>query len=310
MSKLVFCLMGPTASGKTDLALQLVKQFPFEIISIDSAMIYRDMDIGTAKPDVKTLASIPHHLINIIDPPYSYSVAHCFTDVHNLCNKIIKSGKIPLLVGGTMMYFNIIQNGLSKLPVSSAELRTQILKMAEDYGWDRVYQRLQEVDPISAKKINPHDTQRIQRALEVFQATKKPLSSLISSSYIKSEFSFINLILVPENRSWLHERINERFQLMLESGLIDEVQNLITKWQLTPNLPSMRCVGYRQVFAYLSGELTYADMLAKGCAATRQLAKRQLTWLRKWQDSYQFLANDSCNLIRIIELINKILDNK
>ncbi|MDF1758545.1 MAG: tRNA (adenosine(37)-N6)-dimethylallyltransferase MiaA [Legionellaceae bacterium] len=309
MSKFAFCLIGPTASGKTGLACELVQHFPFEIISIDSAMIYREMNIGTAKPDASILTNAPHHLIDIINPPDAYSVARCLQDVESLCDEIINRGNIPLLVGGTMMYFNALQNGLSPLPEASAIHRQQILADAKQYGWQYVHQMLNEVDPKSASRINPNDTQRIQRALEVYQITNQPLSSLLCQNHSHINMQFVNITLIPSERSWLHARINERFKLMLDEGLIAEVENLVRKWSLFPESPSMRCVGYRQVFSYLRGEIEYTSMIDQGCAATRQLAKRQLTWLRKWPNVHEFFADGPSNLPKIMELIGKILDN-
>ncbi|OGV33047.1 MAG: tRNA (adenosine(37)-N6)-dimethylallyltransferase MiaA [Legionellales bacterium RIFCSPHIGHO2_12_FULL_35_11] len=309
MSKVVFCLIGPTASGKTDLAIELVDKYPFEIISIDSAMIYREMNIGTAKPSQEILSTVPHHLIDIIDPIGSYSVANCLSDIENLCEDIISRQKIPLLVGGTMMYFNAVQNGLSQLPTASKENRLEVLSDMEKYGLKFLHQQLQEVDPISAAKINENDSQRIQRAIEVYRITGKPLSSLILDSKNKLNFDFVNLCLVPENRSWLHNRIEQRFKIMLTEGLIYEAEQLLVKWRLDVSMPAMRCVGYRQVLEYISGNIDYNLMVENGIAATRQLAKRQLTWLRKWPNANIFFADNQSNLLEIMELITKILDN-
>lgn len=309
MSNLAFCLMGPTATGKTDIGCELVKYFPFEIISIDSAMIYRDMDIGTAKPSASILNEVTHHLIDIIDPPQSYSVAECCADVERLCVDIINRNKIPLLLGGTMMYFNALQNGLAKLPVASSVVRQEILASAEIYGWPQMHQKLQEIDPITAARISVHDKSRIQRALEVFAVAKQPLSVLVKKEEQHHlDLNFINIALVPEDRSWLHTRINKRFLDMIDVGFVKEVQRLIVKWSMNVDCPAMRCVGYRQIFSYLRGEIDYNTMLEKACSSSRQLAKRQLTWLRKWDDCYKFKAEDPNKLALILEFVGKVLD--
>lgn len=309
MHKQIFCLMGPTASGKTALACELVQHFPFEIISIDSAMIYRGMDIGTAKPDAKTLAAAPHRLIDILNPPDSYSAARCCTDVMACCDSIIERGKIPLLVGGTMMYFRALQQGLSVLPEADEPTRIGLLQQAEEHGWDYMHQMLVSIDPISGARIHPHDTQRVQRALEVFQLTGRPLSDLIGDNTCQCDIQYVNLIVTPDNRAWLHERIGERFKSMLDEGFVDEVEQLIQQWTLTRDYPAMRCVGYRQVFDYLQDEYNYQVLTEKGIAATRQLAKRQLTWLRHWPGGYRFIAENPTNLREMMVLIRQMLDN-
>ena len=290
MSNQVICLMGPTASGKTDLACELVQHLPCEIISVDSAMIYRGMDIGTAKPDVETLARAPHHLIDILDPPESYSAAQCCEDATRLCKQIISRGNIPLLVGGTMMYFRALQQGLSALPEADERIRARLMQEAETHGWAYMHEQLHQIDPESAARIHPHDTQRIQRALEVHVLTGQSLSTCLREGKTRSALQFVNLLLLPTDRAWLHDRINQRFAQMLSGGLIDEVAHLLQQWHLTSDHPSMRCVGYRQVCEYLQGEYDYATLQAKGEAATRQLAKRQLTWLRHWPDGHCFEA--------------------
>ncbi len=307
---LIFCLMGPTATGKTDIACELVQHFPFEIISIDSAMIYREMNIGTAKPDPEVLNKCPHYLIDIIDPIQSYSVANCINDVTNIAKDIFQRGKFPLLVGGTMMYFNAIQNGIANLPSASQSLREEILSDASKYGWEKMHAKLAELDPITAERINPNDKSRIQRALEVYEITKQSISDLIlTNDTCKPEFDFCNILLMPEDRAWLHKRIAKRFTDMLNCGLVAELECLLEKWSLHKDLPAMRCVGYRQVLEYLQGEIDYSTMQDKGVAATRQLAKRQLTWLRKWPESYSFFAEEHGNLSAIMALLRKILDN-
>ncbi len=286
----VICLMGPTASGKTDLACALVSHLPCEIISVDSAMIYRGMNIGTAKPDANTLQRAPHHLIDILDPDASYSAALFCIDATRLCESIIRRGNIPLLVGGTMMYFHALQQGLSVLPEADSQVREQLLVQAQWHGWAFMHARLTDIDPIAAARIHPHDTQRIQRALEVHALTGQSLSTCLREATTKPDFSFVNILLSPSNRAWLHARIGQRFEQMLAKGWLDEVANLVQQWNLTPEHPARRCVGYRQVFEYLQGDYDYDTLRAKGQAATRQLAKRQLTWLRHWANGHFFEA--------------------
>lgn len=311
MSKLIFCLMGPTASGKTALAIELVKQYPLEIISVDSAMIYRDMDIGTAKPTPEELQVAPHHLLNIKDPTETYSAAQFCTDAASLADTIIQKGKIPLLVGGTMMYFNALQQGLSTLPEASPELRQQLEAEAAQYGWDALHQKLAQVDPKAALRIHANDTQRIQRALEVYYLTGTCLSDFLEQQQKEeSAYTFTNFILFPEHRAWLHERIALRFEQMLTEGFVDEVRRLQHKWSLTTNMPSMRCVGYRQVLDYLDGKDDYPTMREKGIAATRQLAKRQLTWLRHWEEGMCFDPQNTAFANEVIAKTGEILDNR
>ncbi|WP_298624126.1 tRNA (adenosine(37)-N6)-dimethylallyltransferase MiaA [uncultured Legionella sp.] len=310
MSNLIFCLMGPTASGKTGLACELIQHFPFEIISVDSAMIYREMNIGTAKPSQDELHKAPHHLIDIIDPTESYSAAQFCTDATALCDSILAKGKIPLLVGGTMMYFNALQKGLSLLPEANEDIRKQLENEATQKGWDVLHQKLQKVDPETAARIHAHDTQRIQRALEVYLITGVPLSVFLAKEKGEAKYRFVNFVLFPEQRAWLHERIALRFDLMLEDGLINEVQQLQERWSLNGNLPSMRCVGYRQVLEYLQGDYDYSTMRDKGIAATRQLAKRQLTWLRHWDDVLRYDSQSATFSDEIMAKSREILDNK
>jgi tRNA dimethylallyltransferase len=307
MSNLIFCLMGPTASGKTDLACELLEQLPVEIISVDSAMIYRDMNIGTAKPDKQTLKRAPHHLIDMLDPPDNYSAAHFCEDAVRISEQIIRQGKIPLLVGGTMMYFRALQQGLSSLPEADEHVRAELLLQAEQHGWASLHDELRRVDAMSAQRIHPNDTQRVQRALEVYRITQRPLSELLSSKGT-SDFDFVNLALLPSDRAWLHQRIAQRFEQMLSEGFVNEVEELLKKWHLTEAHPAMRTVGYRQIIAYLNGECDYADMIAKGIAATRQLAKRQLTWLRHWPESVVFSAENPTNGVEILKVIKQVLN--
>lgn len=306
---LIVCLMGPTASGKTALACELAQRYPFEIISVDSAMIYREMDIGTAKLSQEELVIAPHHLINLIDPDQSYSAAEFCKDAQTLSQEIIGKGKIPLLVGGTMMYFKSLQQGLSSLPAANEDIRTRLMIEAQRHGLDCLYQSLATIDPIAAARIHKHDSQRIQRALEVYYLTGISLSEYIAQAKTASPYRFVNFILFPQNRAWLHERIAKRFMTMLDAGLIEEVKQLQRKWQLNVSLPSMRCVGYKQALEYLQGDLDYLSLVEKGIAATRQLAKRQLTWLRHWEDGFYYDPQTETFMADIVAKIKEILDN-
>ena len=278
--------MGPTATGKTDLVLRLAGEFPIEIISVDSGLIYKDMSIGTAKPSKEQLSKVPHHLIDIISPLESYSVAAFIHDAVRLIPEIIKRGKLPVLVGGTMMYYNGLLNGISKLPEASPDIRHKIEAEAELIGWDGLHTKLKEIDPAAAAKIASADKQRISRALEVYYITGKPLSTMQLESNINlakdKNIQFLPLAILPDNRQILHDRIAKRFQTMLDNGLIGEVEQLKRKYpNLDINYPSMKSAGYNQVWQYLDGSLKSIDELYElGVSATRQLAKRQITWLR------------------------------
>ncbi|WP_067515478.1 tRNA (adenosine(37)-N6)-dimethylallyltransferase MiaA [Endozoicomonas ascidiicola] len=278
-------LMGPTASGKTDLAVALSKSYPFEIISVDSALIYKGMDIGTAKPEPDVLADAPHHLIDILDPSEAYSAADFRQDAIALMTDITKRGRIPLLVGGTMMYFKVLRDGMASMPSADDRVRQALLNTAEEKGWAFLHQQLVDVDPKAAQRIKPTDTQRLQRALEVYELTGKPLSQWHQEQdEQKLPWDITSLALAPEDRAVLHERIALRFRLMLENGFLDEAKALYARGDLSVNMPAVRSVGYRQVWSYLDGELSYEEMVERGIIATRQLAKRQLTWLRGWPD--------------------------
>jgi tRNA dimethylallyltransferase len=285
--------MGPTASGKTDLALSLVEQFPCDIISVDSAMVYQGMDIGTAKPSPDILAKTPHRLINICDPAQSYSVAQFCHDAKVEIETIQAAGRIPLLVGGTMLYFHSLQQGLSALPSANPELRQRLNREAEEIGWLAMHQHLAKIDPIAAQRIHPNDPQRIQRALEVYELSGETITAWYAKKPVQQwEQPLIKLVIAPNERSLLHDRIAQRFSTMLEQGFVEEVRGLLMRGDLSSNLPSMRCVGYRQVLQYLEGELDEASFSERAIIATRQLAKRQLTWLRAetnthWFDSQQ-----------------------
>lgn len=309
MPETVVCLMGPTASGKTALACELVTRFPFEIVSVDSAMIYRGMDIGTAKPDAAELAAAPHHLIDIREPSQSYSAAQFCQDSTALCTDIARRGKIPLLVGGTMMYFQALQQGLAQLPDADEDLRNRLSAEAADKGWGAMHAQLQEQDPVAAARIHPHDAQRIQRALEVYHLTGQTLSQQLASTSQAGEYSFVNLLLMPDDRSWLHARIATRFHQMLEQGFLGEVEQLVAKQALPANCPAARCVGYRQALDYLAGKDDYQAMSDKGIAATRQLAKRQLTWLRHWETGQRFACDSPGYTLEIMAKLTEILDN-
>ena len=278
-----FAVLGPTAGGKTGLALRLAQRFPLEIISLDSALVYRGMDIGTAKPTAEELASVPHHLIDIISPLQSYSAAEFAADCLRLCGEISARGRIPLIVGGTMMYFHALVNGLNDLPQADAGVRAQLQAQKAEQGLEGLYRRLCEVDAATAARLKPGDTQRIERALEVFLLTGRPLSDhLAVQTAYRVPLRLHTLVLFPQRRELLHEAIARRFRLMLEQGFIEEVGRLKAEYpSLTAEHNSMRCVGYRQAWDYLDGACAYGAFVDAGIAATRQLAKRQLTWLRK-----------------------------
>jgi len=277
----VLLLMGATATGKTDLALEISRHFEVEIISVDSALIYRGMNIGTAKPEPEILQSVPHHLVDIIDPVEPFSVWDFVQQSRRLVNEISARGRIPLLVGGTMMYCNAFERGLNRLPEANQALRQSLDKEAQQTGWQAMHDKLAGVDPVTANRIRPADAQRIQRALEVYQLAGVPLSQLQQQESTAYPGQIEKVILAVNDRTELHRRIEARFLDMLEQGFVEEVEGLKTRTDLNLSLPSMRCVGYRQIWQFLDGELSRQEMIDKGVAATRQLAKRQITWLRK-----------------------------
>ena len=294
----VLCLMGPTASGKTALAVGLVQRLPFEIVSVDSALVYRAMDIGTAKPDPETRRIAPHRLVDIRDPAEAYSAGQFRADALREIAAIQAVGHVPLLVGGTMLYFRALERGLAKLPSADPALRARLAAELAEQGGAVLHARLARLDPAAAARIHPHDPQRIQRALEVYELTGQPLTELCAQSRNESlPFRIVKLIVAPADRRVLHERIERRFRTMLEQGFVAEVERLRARGDLDPDLPSMRAVGYRQVWAYLDGRLDDAAMMERGIVATRQYAKRQLTWLRAesgavWLDSNEVYLLD------------------
>ena len=289
----VVCLMGPTASGKTALALALAQSLPVEIISVDSALIYREMDIGTAKPDLATRRLIPHRLVDILDPAQAYSAGQFRADALREIVQIHRMGRVPLLVGGTMLYFRALTQGLSRLPSADPAVRARLALALTEQGNTALHARLARVDPIAAGRIHPHDPQRVQRALEVYEITGQSLTELCALPRDESlPWPIIKLIVAPAERSWLHKRIEQRWRDMLEQGFIDEVARLRSRGDLDLDKPSMRAVGYRQVWQYLAGDLDYVAMNERAVIATRQLAKRQMTWLRAEPDTQWLESTD------------------
>lgn len=284
MDPKVIFLMGPTASGKTALAIDLYKSIPSELISVDSALIYKGMDIGTAKPTAAELLAAPHHLIDILDPAFVYSAADFRTDALRLITDIHSRGKTAILVGGTMLYFRTLLQGISPLPEANPDIRQQIEAEAAEHGWAYLHQQLADFDPVSAARIHPNDPQRVNRAVEVYRLTGKSLTELTAQKGEPFPYPVQQFAINPTDRSELHQRISVRFRQMLDSGFADEVKSLMQRPDLHLDLPSMRCVGYRQMWLHLQGQLSEQEMIDQGIAATRQLAKRQLTWLRSWPE--------------------------
>ncbi len=282
MKNKALVILGPTASGKTSLALNLAKYLRIEIISLDSALIYRDMDIGTAKPTREELESVPHHLIDICDPAQSYSAANFREDCIRLVDEITQRGALPVICGGTMMYYKALVDGLSPLPQTDPKVREKIAGEAQLYGWPKMHERLKEVDPVSYEKLNPNDKQRVSRALEIYEMTGRAMSSFFDTKTDSCPFERLEFILLPENddREELRKLIRKRFELMVDNGLIDEVSKLKERGDLNLDMPSMRCVGYRQVWEYLDGKYDKNEMVEQCVIATAHLAKHQMTWLR------------------------------
>ena len=305
-----FALTGPTASGKTAAAFAIAARWEVEIISVDSALVYTGMDIGTAKPTPQELAQVPHHLINIRDPRISYSAADFTRDTTRLINDINARGKLPLLVGGTMLYFKALWEGLDDLPQANPEVRAAIETNALSHGWPALHADLAKIDPITAKRLAPNDSQRISRALEVYRISGQPLSSFFSDKSANFPPPNILLSLEPTDRAWLHARISQRFDAMLAAGLIDEVKALRARGDLHADLPSMRCVGYRQTWAALEGSLPLADLREHGIIATRQLAKRQMTWLRSFTTRTVVACDHADAIEQVVAHVNRTLSAK
>lgn len=300
---LAIALMGPTASGKTRLAIQLAQALNGEIISVDSALVYRGMDIGTAKPNIEEREGVPHHLIDILDPADAYSTGQFRQQALELIAEVAGRGCLPILAGGTMLYFNALFNGLSELPPACEATRQQIDAEAASRGWTALHDELARADPKSAGRIHPNDPQRIQRALEVFRLTGVPLSELCERGRSEPPLAqIVKLIVAPSNRQVLHELIRKRFLSMLDRGLVEEVRALYERGDLHENLPSIRAVGYRQVWAYLRGEMDHSHMVERGIIATRQFAKRQFTWLRREEAAFRFASEDQ-------NLLENVLNN-
>ncbi|NWD08168.1 tRNA (adenosine(37)-N6)-dimethylallyltransferase MiaA [Pseudomonas gingeri] len=310
-------LMGPTAAGKTDLAIELTKVLPCELISVDSTLVYRDMDIGTAKPSKALLAQFPHRLIDILDPAQSYSAAQFRTDALTAMAEITARGKIPLLVGGTMLYYKALLEGLADMPAADPQVRAEIEEEAARLGWQALHEQLANIDPESAARIHPNDPQRLSRALEVYRVSGSSMTLHRQRQSVQSTdaaasgrpqlpYTVANLAIAPANRQVLHDRIAQRFTQMLEQGFIDEVVALRRRGDLHVGLPSIRAVGYRQVWDHLDGKLTSAEMQERGIIATRQLAKRQFTWLRSWADLHWLDSLDCDNLPRALKYLGTI----
>ena len=297
---MILFLLGPTATGKTALSTKLAKALSAEIISVDSALVYRGLNIGTAKPDIQERDGVVHHLIDIRNPWESYSAAEFAADASRLITEIQSRGSTPLLVGGTMLYFNALEHGIAELPAADAAIREEIAAEADRLGWAALHQELSGIDPVSAKRIHPNDPQRLQRALEVYRITGKPLSELHAQTRSSLLESPIKIALLPESRAWLHERIERRLVMMQQAGFLEEVRMLSRDNRIHAGLPSMRSVGYRQALAYLEGDTSDDDWMPKAVAATRQLAKRQFTWIRS-MESLTRLACDSLNLTQQLD---------
>ena len=302
-------LMGPTASGKTALAMELREHLPVELINVDSAQVYRQLNIGSAKPDADMLAQAPHRLIDIRDPAQTYSAAEFLADARGEMAEICASGRIPLLVGGSMMYFKVLLEGLSKLPEANQQVRDTLEQRAQQEGWPSLYAELEAVDPDTASRLHPNHSQRIQRALEVYLVTGKPMSALQTESVggLSQDYKFRQISLIPQNRKLLHRRIEQRFQTMMDLGFAQEVMDLYNRGDLHRNLSAIRSVGYRQLWDYCAGKCSLDDAVEKGVIATRQLAKRQMTWLRNWPDAIEIIIDNEKEYLSTKEICKQSL---
>ena len=306
---LAITVMGPTASGKTALAIELRKHLPVELINVDSAQVYRYLNIGSAKPDAETLAQTPHRLLDIRDPSEIYSAAEFLADARREMAEISTSGRIPLLVGGSMMYFKVLLEGLSQLPEADQSIRDDLEQRAAKEGWPSLYAELQLVDPQTASRLHPNHSQRIQRALEVYQVTGEPMSALQAESVggLAQQYDFRQIALIPQNRSLLHQRIEQRLEAMMALGFAEEVKGLYERGDLHINLPAIRSVGYRQLWDYCAGDCSLQDAVEKAVIATRQLAKRQLTWLRNWPQAIEIKADNQDEFLSTEKICNQSL---
>jgi tRNA dimethylallyltransferase len=302
-------LMGPTASGKTALAMELREHLPVELINVDSAQVYRQLNIGSAKPDADMLAQAPHRLIDIRDPAQTYSAAEFLADARGEMAEICASGRIPLLVGGSMMYFKVLLEGLSRLPEANQQVRDTLEQRAKQDGWPSLYAELEAVDPDTASRLHPNHSQRIQRALEVYLVTGKPMSALQTESVggLSQDYKFRQISLIPQNRKLLHRRIEQRFQTMMDLGFAQEVMDLYNRGDLHRNLSAIRSVGYRQLWDYCAGKCSLDDAVEKGVIATRQLAKRQMTWLRNWPDAIEIIIDNEKEYLSTKEICKQSL---
>ena len=303
-SKKVIILRGPTASGKTDLSLELAEKFPIELISVDSVMVYKGLNIGSAKPSKQILKSYPHHLIDICEPNEKYSAGRFIVDAQKIIKDIQSNDRIPLLVGGTMMYYKVLQDGMSQLPAANEEIRTQIDLKAEKIGWPEMHAELRKVDPESANEIKPNDKQRIQRAIEVYMITGVAMSELKREGESNNKFDYLSISLLPNDREALYENINNRFDSMIKEGLLDEVSTLLNTERVSNESHSMRSIGYREMLEYIRGEKTLEVAIDTAKLSSRRYAKRQITWLRSFDDQYKLEPMERDNIKTIEEILN------
>ena len=303
-SKKVIILRGPTASGKTDLSLELAEKFPIDLISVDSVMVYKGLNIGSAKPSKQILKSYPHHLIDICEPNEKYSAGRFIVDVQKIIRDIQSNNRIPLLVGGTMMYYKVLQDGMSQLPAANEEIRTQIDLKAEKIGWPEMHAELRKVDPESANEIKPNDKQRIQRAIEVYMITGVAMSELKREGESNNKFDYLSISLLPNDREALYENINNRFDSMIKEGLLDEVSTLLNTERVSNESHSMRSIGYREMLEYIRGEKTLEVAIDTAKLSSRRYAKRQITWLRSFDDQYKLEPMERDNIKTIEEILN------